>query len=400
MANNKEKDLFEEEEEEYEDIYVPSESVTAAKDYLKQVKNTGYDKKWADRLDSLVEMYVNREDFNYSPEDDLIWQQAKSAALRDGKRAMEDTVARAASLSGGYANSYAATAGAQVYENAVAAVAASADDYYAKAYERYLDEEKRLLDKLSIIEKMDDAEYSRYMDMIDSAMDDYEDEYNRDYTAWRDSISDRRYADETAYKREQDSLDRQYKTLRDSISDSRYADETAYKREQDSLDRQYKTWRDSISDARYADETAYEREQDSLDRQYKTWRDSVSDEQNNAATALSYAKLAEDARQFDTKQDYDKLKKEYDAYVKQTEKEKSDAIKAEKEREELEEEIANIKISPKYKKYMEMLKLTSNKEHGLRELYVSGKLGNGDAAMMYLTLLCGEFGLSVNKILE
>ena len=371
MANNKEKDLFEEEEEEYEDIYVPSESVTAAKDYLKQVKNTGYDKKWADRLDSLVEMYVNREDFNYSPEDDLIWQQAKSAALRDGKRAMEDTVARAASLSGGYANSYAATAGAQVYENAVAAVAASADDYYAKAYERYLDEEKRLLDKLSIIEKMDDAEYSRYMDMIDSAMDDYEDEYNRDYTAWRDSISDRRYADETAYKREQDSLDRQYKT-----------------------------WRDSISDARYADETAYEREQDSLDRQYKTWRDSVSDEQNNAATALSYAKLAEDARQFDTKQDYDKLKKEYDAYVKQTEKEKSDAIKAEKEREELEEEIANIKISPKYKKYMEMLKLTSNKEHGLRELYVSGKLGNGDAAMMYLTLLCGEFGLSVNKILE
>ncbi len=393
MAKNKEKDLLEEEYEEEYDVYVPSESVTVAKDYLKQVKNSGYDRKWADRLDSLVDMYVNRADFDYSPEDDLVWQQAKATALREGKRAMEDTVARAVSLSGGYANSYAATAGAQAFERAVTDVAASADDYYARAYEKYLDEENRLIDEMTLIGKLDDAEYSRYMDMLDRAESDYEDEYDRDYTAWRDLVADRRYADETAYERE-------YKALRDAVSDERYADETAYEREQDSLDREYKAWRDTVADERYADETAYEHEQDSLDREYKAWRDSVSDEQNRADTALSYAKLSEDARQFDTKQDYDKLKAEYDAYVLQTKKEKSDALNEQREREELEEKMANIKTSPLYKECMQRINYSTNKEHIIREMYLSGRMGKGEEALLYLQMICGEYGISVNKILE
>ncbi len=397
MAKSKEKDIL---EEEFIDLYVPSESVTVAKDYLKQVKNSGYDRKWADRLDSLVDMYVNRADFEYSPDDDLVWQQAKATALRDGKRAMEDTVARAVSLSGGYANSYAATAGAQAYQRAVTDVAASADDYYAKAYEKYLDEENRLLDQLTLIGKLDDEEYSRYMDELDDAEAAYDDEYKRDYAAWRDSVADRRYADETAYERERDRLDREYKAWRDSIADSRYADETAYERERDRLDREYKAWRDSIADSRYADETAYERDQDRLEREYKAWRDSVSDEQNRADTALSYAKLSEDARQFDTKQDYDRLKAEYDAYVRQTEKEKSDALNSQKEREKLEEKIANIKVSPLYKECMQRISYSTNKEHIIREIYLSGKLGKGDDALLYLQLLCNEYGISYKKILE
>ncbi len=400
MAKNKEKDLFEEEDVEYTEAYVPSESVTVAKDYLKQVQNSGYNRKWADRLDSLVDMYVNRADFEYSPEDDLIWQQTKSAAMRDGRRAMEDTVAKSTALSGGYANSYAATAGAQAYERAVSDVTALVDDYYAKAYEKYLAEEKSLLDEISLIGELDDEEYSRYMKMLDDAESRYNDEYDRDYAAWRDSVADRRYSDETAYEREQDTLDREYKAWRDSVSDERYADETAYEREQDALDREYKAWRDSVSDGRYTDETAYEREQDALDREYKAWRDSVADEQNRMDTEYSYAKLLEDARQFDTKQNYDSLKAEYEAYVKQTEKEKSDALDAEKERRELEEKMANIKTSPLYKECMGLLSRTKDKENGIREMYVGGKFGKGETAMLYLTLLCGEFGLSVNKILE
>ena len=365
MATNKEKDVYEEEEDEYP-VYVPSESVNVAKDYLKQVKSSGYDRRWADRLSTLVDMYVNREDFEYSPEDDIVWQQAKGVALRDGKRAMDDTVARGAALSGGYANSYAVTAGAQAYERAVSDFASTADEYYDMAYERYLAEENSLLEEISLVAELDDEEYSRYMELLNDAQSRYDSEYSRDYSAWRDYISDKVYADELAYEREQDSLDREYKAWRDSVSDARYADETAYEREQDSLDREYKAWRDSVSDARIEDETAYEREQDSLDREYKAWRDSVSDAQDQAELAYDYAKLTEDARQFDTKQNYDSLKAEYDAYVKKTEKEMSDAANAEKARAEREEKMANLKISPTYKKALDMLKLTSNKERGIR----------------------------------
>lgn len=381
MATNKEKDLFTEEDE-YEDVYVPSESVTVAKDYLKQVQSSGYDRKWADRLDTLVDMYVNRTDFEYSPEDDLVWQQAKSNALREGRLAMEDTVARATALSGGYANSYAATAGAQTYQQAVADIASSAGDYYDRAYEKYRDEEARLLEEISLLGSLDDAEYSRYMDALDEANNRYTNEYARDYTAWRDSVEDKRYADETAYGREQDRLDREYTAWRDSVEDERYADESAYEREQDRLDREYKSWRDSVEDERYADETAYDRDQDRLDREY------------------SYAKLYEDARQFDTKLSYDALRAEYDEYIKQTEKEKSDEINAEKERSKLEEKMANLKITPLYKQCLDLLKSTKDPENGIRELYVSGKLGKGEDAVLYLTLLCGDFGISPNRILE
>ena len=49
-----------------------------------------------------------------------LYRQYESAYRRGGKQAMEDTMANAAALTGGYGNSYASTAGNQAYQSYLA----------------------------------------------------------------------------------------------------------------------------------------------------------------------------------------------------------------------------------------------------------------------------------------
>ena len=63
-------------------------------------------------LDKTQDAYVTSKEFSYDPNNDPLYQQYKQSYLNAGKKAMEDTVGNASALTGGYANSYAVTAGA------------------------------------------------------------------------------------------------------------------------------------------------------------------------------------------------------------------------------------------------------------------------------------------------
>ena len=182
----------------------------------------GYQSPYGGTIQQTLDQLLNGEKFSYDFNADPLYQQARDKYRAMGQTAMLDTMGQATALTGGYGNSYAASAAQQAYQQAAGQVNDIIPELQAAAYDRYRNEIADTKDKLSILQGLDETAYNRN----------------------RDSIADARYEDETAYNRN-----------RDSIADARYEDETAYNRN-----------RDSIADARYEDETAYNRQQDALDR--------------------------------------------------------------------------------------------------------------------------------------
>ena len=69
-----------------------------------------------EEIDTLESKYGGRT-FSYDPTTDKGYKAYLKLMQDNGKKAMEDTVGKAAALTGGYGNSYAATAGQQVYND-------------------------------------------------------------------------------------------------------------------------------------------------------------------------------------------------------------------------------------------------------------------------------------------
>ncbi len=126
------------------------------------------------------------------------------------------------------------------YDAKMAEVRANGDIAKAQALSNsYLQQLEQIKYAWQLAQAQKEFEYNKQID-----------ERNFNYQVGRDAISDKRYADETAYNRN-----------RDAISDKRYADELAYSRKRDSIeDKRYNTeWnyqkqRDKVSDSQWQKE--------------------------------------------------------------------------------------------------------------------------------------------------
>ena len=115
--------------------------------YNKRNSMTGYTYKNAAEMEKVRDQYMNREDFKYDLGSDMLYQQARDQYKALGKMAMQDTIGRASSLTGGYANSYAASAGNQAYNQYLQALNENIPDYYAMALDAYEAARKEYGDK-------------------------------------------------------------------------------------------------------------------------------------------------------------------------------------------------------------------------------------------------------------
>lgn len=191
-----------------------------------------YDSAYSGRIDALLDQILNREDFSYNAEADPLYQQYRTQYNREGNRAMNDTLAAAASGAGGM-NSYAVTAAQQANDYYAAQLGDKIPELYQLAYSMYLQDIDNQVQDLGLLQQMDDTQYSRYRDTMSDwrndrdfaynqyrdAMGDYQWNTSFDYNAGRDQIADDRYNREW-----------EYNVGRDQVADSRYENETAYDR--------------------------------------------------------------------------------------------------------------------------------------------------------------------------
>ena len=132
----------------------------------KNKKEKQYVSPWQNEIDSLIEKVLSNNEFSYNVNSDPVYNQYKSSYLQNAQRAMRDTVSSASTLTGGYANSYAVTAGQQKYNEALSGLKDITADLYSNAYDRYSDQIDAYLHKLSELRALDEDNYNRYYDEL------------------------------------------------------------------------------------------------------------------------------------------------------------------------------------------------------------------------------------------
>lgn len=208
--------------------YSQSQDVTDAWNKVKDLegsKPADYVSKYGDQIQALLDKILNRDPFKYDFNADPMYQMYKDRYLQQGRMAMQDTMGDAAALTGGYGNSYAATAGQQAYQSYLHGLNDRIPGLRDFAYNAWLNEGDRMRSNLSTLQGLDESDYARYRDTVG----DYKDELNYYYNRFGD-MSDREYNrylnDASAWEKDRDywfnkwqwEQDFNYKTAMDAAA--------------------------------------------------------------------------------------------------------------------------------------------------------------------------------------
>lgn len=157
----------------------------------------GFQSKYEGKLDELYNSILNRDKFSYDFNADGMYQMYKDQYQQQGKAAMQDTMGQASAMTGGYGSSYAQSVGQQTYQDYLTQLNSMIPTLRNQAYQEYQQEGQDLLNKYNVTN----------------------DAYNREYTQYRNDVSDWQadrsfnygmYSDERQFDYNQFSNDRNY----------------------------------------------------------------------------------------------------------------------------------------------------------------------------------------------
>ena len=194
--------------------YTASEALKKAEELLaqwEQNKPGDYVSAYEDEIAALIDAIGNRPSFSYDPGGDALYNLYRQQYERQGRMAMLETAANAASLSGGYANSYAVTAGNQAYQNYLANLGNILPALYEQAYGRWKDEGEALEKQLALYRDMDEEAYGHWRDDVTDYYEDLSYYYNRysdmsraEYEAYQNNLAAWQADRDYWYKKAQD----------------------------------------------------------------------------------------------------------------------------------------------------------------------------------------------------
>lgn len=176
--------------------------------YMASNPKPTYESQYSERIDALLNQILNREKFSYDVETDSLYQQYKKQYTREGNRAMNDTLAAMASGAGGM-NTWAATAAQQANDYYMAQLGDKIPELYQLAYSMYLDDIAGQRSDLSMLQGLDNTDYSRYRDDVTDWYSDRDFAFN-DY---RYDMEDYKWGTEFNYNAEQDEYDKEWQKM-------------------------------------------------------------------------------------------------------------------------------------------------------------------------------------------
>lgn len=170
----------------------------ALKDLLDAQENMPtYGGTYDQQLKDIMDKIQNRDKFTYDLNGDALYQQYKDQYIKNGNIAMQDTIGQAASMTGGYGNSYAQSVGQQTYQGYLGQLNDKVPELYQLALNQYNQEGQDMMNQYKMIGDMANDEYSKYLDSLNQywqnlsfLKEQADDAYDRGYTRSRDEASD------------------------------------------------------------------------------------------------------------------------------------------------------------------------------------------------------------------
>lgn len=234
--------------------YAESETVmqaSAALDAALAAQPGAYQSKWQSQIDDIIGRILNREEFSYDVNEDALYKQYAEQYQRLGKLAMEDTTGQVAAMTGGYGNSYAATAGNQAYQAYLSQLNEVVPELYGMALDKHNREGQEMYDQHGLLSDAEGQDYARYMDGYnkwlaerDYAAGRYDSERDYDYGKYVDE----RNFDYGVYADDKNQAFNEYLTELDRAQfDAQYAEDIR----QYEQNRAYQQERDAVGDSQW-----------------------------------------------------------------------------------------------------------------------------------------------------
>lgn len=244
-----------------------SQNTAAAKKKLEEIEANRpgpYESNWSGTINNLMDKIVNQKDFSYDFNADPLYQQYKDQYTQLGKQAALDTQANAAALTGGFGNSYAATAATQANQQYLTQLNNVIPQLYSLAMDKYQIDTDKLYNQFSAVGNQEDREYGQYRDTVT----DWKDDRSYYYNKYNDSIGNDQFIANYNQSEDQFNQNMAYNRERDAIADSQWQQQFDYNKS-----------RDNVSDSQWQQSFNYQQQ-----------RDNVSDSQWEKQYALSLAK--------------------------------------------------------------------------------------------------------------
>ncbi len=150
----------------------------------KKEQEPQWSSAWQEKMDGVLKEMEERKPFSYDAGSDPLYKQYEDRYRSGGRMAMQDAVGKAATMTGGYGNSYAQSVGQQAHQEYMKGLTDKIPELYELAYSRYADEGEDLLKQYGLYADREAQDYSRYLDDRDY-----------DYRLERDRVSDRQWQD-------------------------------------------------------------------------------------------------------------------------------------------------------------------------------------------------------------
>ena len=181
----------------FEKGYTPSAAVNQAAEALRRLQSQrpgDYQSPYGERLEAMLTAIRERKPFSYDLNADLLYRQYRDQYTALGRQAMDDTVGRAAALTGGYGSSYGQSVGQQAYDGYLQQLNSKVPELYRLALERYNAEGDRMATEYAALEDREQDAYNRWRDAVSgwesrlsAAQRSYETERDFDYDRWADA---------------------------------------------------------------------------------------------------------------------------------------------------------------------------------------------------------------------
>ncbi len=215
-----------------------------------ETKAPKYSSNYTSAIKDNLTKVIGNGRFSYNADSDKLFGQYKDSYEKAGQKAMEDTVGNASLLTGGYANSYAVTAGQQAYNEYMQKLSDKIPELEKRAYERYRDDEDSAYRRLGTLMELENTDYGRYRDEVGDYNANRQFEYNKS----KDEIAQKNRDQE--FEREKFESDRKY--ARDV-----YESDRDYARSVSDSDRSYELKKNASGDKesesdKFSPQDAYE----------------------------------------------------------------------------------------------------------------------------------------------
>lgn len=206
--------------------YTESDTVKQAQAALNAQlsQKPGYTSQWQAQRNDIINKILNREEFSYDLNGDALYQQMADEYTRRGNLAMMDTMGQAATMTGGFGNSYAQSAGQQAFQAHLQELNEVAPELYQMALDKYTREGDALYEQYSMLGAEEDRNYGKYRDKMS------------DYFTNRDYLTDRYYSErDFDYGKYIDNRDFGYDSYRDAVSDYQWDTSLEYQKDRDEI---------------------------------------------------------------------------------------------------------------------------------------------------------------------